>query len=34
MEHEISETRWAELFTDDERAAAAQRLAGASGQDA
>ena len=33
MEHEITQTRWAELFTDDERADAARRLASAGGQD-
>ncbi len=29
MEHEITQTRWTELFTDDERANAARRLANA-----
>jgi hypothetical protein len=33
MEHEITQTRWAELFSDDERADAARRLASAGGQD-
>jgi hypothetical protein len=33
MEHEITQTRWAELFTDDERADAARRLARARGRD-
>lgn len=33
MEHEITQTRWAELFTDDERADAARRLADASGSE-
>jgi hypothetical protein len=33
MEHEITQTRWAELFTDDERADAARRLASAGGHD-
>jgi hypothetical protein len=34
MEHEITQTRWAEVFTDDERADAARRLASAGGPDA
>ena len=34
MEHEITQTRWAELFTDDERVDAARRLASAGGPDA
>ena len=34
MEHEITQTRWAELFTDDDRAEAAHRLASAGGPDA
>lgn len=28
MEHEITQTRWAELFTDDDRAEATRRLGG------
>ena len=31
MEHEITQTRWAEIFTDDERDAATRRLASAGG---
>ena len=34
MEHEITQTRWAEIFTDDERADATRRLASAGGPDA
>jgi hypothetical protein len=34
MEHEIHQTRWAEIFTEDERADAARRLAGPGGPDA
>ena len=34
MEHEITQTRWAEIFTDHERAYAAHRLASAGGPDA
>jgi hypothetical protein len=34
MEHEITQTRWAEVFTDDERDDAARRLASAGGPDA
>jgi hypothetical protein len=31
MEHEINQADWAEIFTEDERANAARRLAGAGG---
>jgi len=34
MEHELPQTRWAELFTDEERAEATRRLASASNPDA
>ena len=34
MEHELTETRWAELFTDEDRAEAWRRLASASDPDA
>jgi hypothetical protein len=34
MEHEITQTRWAEIFSDDDRAEAARRLASASDPDA
>ena len=34
MEHEITQTRWAEVFTDDDRAEATRRLASASDPDA
>ena len=34
MEHEITQTRWADIFSDDDRAEAARRLASASDPDA
>lgn len=34
MEHELTQARWTELFTDDERAQATRRLASAGGPDA
>ena len=34
MEHEITQTRWAEVFTEDDRAEATRRLASASDPDA